>query len=225
MSEPLRNRRMQFGHNTNVTVGTVRYHVQTEDRGGSHALIDTMVYLNGRVVHRVTTNYQDLLPIDAAKESILKQRVDQQHHGIEAGLRDGSIKIAEATAAPTASVPASAPAAPAAATAVSDSGPRLKLRIHNATDWLKGKRASLRVGVRDELGNILPRARVTAKMEGTAQPVDVSAAAGDDGIAAIEFDVPKFVVPEPALILEASFGPIQGRMHLQLKAKAKVPTT
>ncbi len=214
---------MQFGHNTNVTVGTVRYHVQTEDRGGSHALIDTTVYLNGRVVHRVTTNYQDLLPIDVAKESILKQRVDQQHHGIEVGLRDGSIKVTDAAVAPVPAAPASTPVEPVAATP-SNNGPKLKLRIHNAADWLKGKRASLRVGVRDELGNILPRARVTVKMEGTAQPVEVNASAGDDGIASIEFDVPKFVVPEPALILEASFGPIQGRMRLQLRAKAKVPT-
>jgi hypothetical protein len=29
---------MLFGHNTNVTVGDVTYHVQTEDRGSSHAL-------------------------------------------------------------------------------------------------------------------------------------------------------------------------------------------
>ena len=216
---------MQFGHNTNVMVGSVRYHVQTEDRGGAHPLIDTMVYLNGRVVHRVTSNYQDLLPIDAANESILKQRVDEQHHGVEAGLREGSIKIAEAApAAVTSTAPSASAAAAPAVAAVAETGPKLKLRIHNAADWLKGKRASLKVGVRDELGNVLPRARVTAKMEGTAQPVEASAPAGDDGVASIEFDVPKFVVPEPALILEASFGPIQGRMRLQLKAKAKVPT-
>lgn len=213
---------MQFGHNTNVTVGAVRYHVQTEDRGGSHALIDTMVYLDGRVVHRVTTSYQDLLPIDAAKESVLKQRVDKQHQGVEAGLREGSIKVAQAGVSPTAAAAAKAPVASAAAAPISGAEPKLKLRIQNAADWLKGKRASLEIGVRDELGNILPRARVTAKMEGTAEAVEVSAAAGDDGVAAIEFDVPRFVVPEPALILEASFGPIQGRMRLQLKAK--VPT-
>ena len=224
MSEPPRNRRMQFGHNTNVTVSGVRYHVQTEDRGGAHPLIDTMVYLNGRVVHRVTNNYQDLLPIDATKEPILKQRVDEQHYGVEAALRDGSIKVAEAATPAPHPTSASAAAAPVVAAPASDAGPKLKLRIHNAADWLKGKRASLRIGVRDELGNILPRARVTAKMEGTAQPVEVSAAAGDDGIAAIEFEVPKFTVSEPALILEANFGPIQGRMRLQLKAKAKVPT-
>lgn len=207
---------MQFGHNTNVTVGDVRYHVQTEDRGDAQALIDTMVYLNGRVVHRFTTNYQDLLPVDATKESILKQRVDEQHHRVEGQLRTGELKVAEAPA-PSAPV---APVAPAAAA----EGPKLKLRIHNAADWLKGKHASLQIGVRDELGNSLPRARVIARMEGTAQPVEVSTTTGDDGMARVEFDMPKFVVVEPALILEANFGPVQGRMRLQLKARVKAPT-
>src|SRR5262249_58375868 len=96
MSEPLRNRRMQFGHNTNVTVGDVRYHVQTEDRGLAHALIDTMVYLDGRVVHRLTTNYQDLLPIDAASEAVLKERVDGQHHGVMEELRSGKLRFSAA---------------------------------------------------------------------------------------------------------------------------------
>lgn len=213
---------MQFGHNTNVTVGDVRYHVQTEDRGDAQGLIDTMVYLNGRVVHRRTTNYQDLLPIGPANESMLKQRVDEQHHAIEAELRAGSLKIAEA-AAHDSSGPTGPAEAPAAA-APANSGPKLKLRLHNATDWLKGKQASLRIGVRDDLGNVLPRARVVARMEGTAQVVEASGLSGDDGVALIQFEMPKFTVAEPALSLEASFGPVQGRLRMQLKAKAKVPT-
>lgn len=211
---------MQFGHNTNVTVGDVRYHVQTEDRGDAQALIDTMVYLNGRVVHRRTTNYLDLLPIDGAKESILKQRVDEQHHTIEGELRAGKLKLVE----PAAPVAPPAPIAASPVMAPADAGPKLKLRIENATDWLKGKHASLRIGVRDDLGNVLPKARVVARMEGTAQPVEVATFADNDGVAQLEFDVPKFTVAEPALILEATFGPVKGRMRLQLKAKVKVPT-
>src|SRR5260370_49939 len=40
---------MRFGHNSNVTIGEVLYHVQTEDRGATHALIDTTGYYGGRV--------------------------------------------------------------------------------------------------------------------------------------------------------------------------------
>ena len=56
---------MLFGHNSNVTVGADTVHVQTEDRGANHAFIDTTVHWQGRVLHRRTNNYQDLLPLDA----------------------------------------------------------------------------------------------------------------------------------------------------------------
>ena len=66
---------MVFGHNTNVTLGTIIYHVQTEDRGISHALIDTTVYYRGRVLHRRTNSYFDLLPLDGDREQALKLRL------------------------------------------------------------------------------------------------------------------------------------------------------
>ena len=53
---------MQFGHNTNVTVAGTTFHVQTEEGASIHALIDTTVYFHGRVLHRRTNNYFDLLP-------------------------------------------------------------------------------------------------------------------------------------------------------------------
>jgi hypothetical protein len=59
---------MLFGHNSNVTVGTEIVHVQTENRGANHAFIDTTVHWKGRVLHRRTNNYQDLLPLDAESE-------------------------------------------------------------------------------------------------------------------------------------------------------------
>jgi len=38
---------MLFGHNSNLTIGTDIVHVQTEDRGASHAFIDTTVHWKG----------------------------------------------------------------------------------------------------------------------------------------------------------------------------------
>src|SRR5215475_6227942 len=121
---------MQFGHNTNVKVGDALYHVQTEDHGAAQALIETAVYLCGRVVHRHTSRYSDLLPLDAKKEAILKQRVDDQHHRIEEELRTGALKFSPAVADRV-----TAPA----------TGPKLVLRIQNPVDWLKGGHASLKV--------------------------------------------------------------------------------
>src|SRR5882762_7758991 len=86
---------MLFGHNSNVKVGEMLYHVQTEDRGASHAVIDTMVYHSGRVLHRRANSYADLLPLDAAREQALKDRVSTQHQAILDELRSGVLKLAQ----------------------------------------------------------------------------------------------------------------------------------
>lgn len=84
---------MVFGHNTNIKLGGVTYHVQTEDRGVSHALIDTTVYFRGRVLHRRTNNYYDLLPLNEDTEQALKLRVDEQHRTVLEEMRDGSLQL------------------------------------------------------------------------------------------------------------------------------------
>lgn len=204
---------MIFGHNTNLNVGDAHYHVQTEDRGVSHAFIETTVYQRGRLLHKRTVDYRDMLPLDPVKEAALKQKLDDQHHAVLNEIRSGALKLAASVVQPTASPPAT-PVQPAA-------GPKLKLRIMNGAEWLKAGRASLKVRVTDELGNSLPKAKVAAKMEGTAELVEVSSVTDADGVAGLEFSMPKFTVSDPFLILDANWGPVAGHMRLQLKAKPK----
>src|SRR5258708_21337472 len=85
---------MLFGHNTNVQAGDTTYHVQTEDRGTATALIDTTVYFRGRVLHRRTNNYFDLLPLNPDSERALKQRLDEQHRAVVEELRTGALHLA-----------------------------------------------------------------------------------------------------------------------------------
>src|ERR1700735_3449390 len=85
--------RMLFGHNTNVTVDGTVFHVQTEDRGVTTAIIDTTVHCRGRVLHRRTNKYHDLLPLDADKEKSLKSRLDEQHFGVVEELKTGALKV------------------------------------------------------------------------------------------------------------------------------------
>ena len=93
---------MLFGHNSNVKVGEMLYHVQTEDRGTSHAVIDTMVYHSGRVLHRRANSYTDLLPLDGAREQALKERVSIQHQAVLDELRSGVLKFVQQASSPTA---------------------------------------------------------------------------------------------------------------------------
>ena len=84
---------MLFGHNSNVTVGTELVHVQTEDRGANHAFIDTTVHWKGRVLHRRTNNYQDLLPLEAERETAVKTSMDEQHRGEIEEIRSRAIQL------------------------------------------------------------------------------------------------------------------------------------
>ena len=85
---------MVFGHNSNLKLGSNTLHVQTEDRGATHALIDTTVYFQGRVLHRRTNNYRDLLPMNAEKQQALKSRVDEQHRTVLEAIRSGELQLA-----------------------------------------------------------------------------------------------------------------------------------
>ncbi len=84
---------MLFGHNTNLKVGETTYHVQTEDRGPTNALITTTVFFNGRVLHRLTNNYFDLLPVNSDHELALKLRLDEQHRAVIEQIRKGTLRL------------------------------------------------------------------------------------------------------------------------------------
>lgn len=207
---------MQFGHNTNVKVGDAQFHVQTEDHGTVHALIETTVYQQGRLVHKRAFSYKDMLPLDGAKEAALKERLDLQHHVVVEEIKTGKLNLAIASTKQKGEA--------AVAKAATDTGPKLSVRIQNPKDWLKGRHASLKVRVTDELSNPIMKARVVARMEGSTEPLEVGGLTDEDGVTSLEFDMPKFDVAEPFLVVDANWGPVNGRLRLQLKAKPpKVP--
>jgi hypothetical protein len=198
---------MVFGHNTNVTVDGTEYHVQTEDHGLSHALIDTTVYCRGRVLHRRTNNYFDLLPLDAEREAAMKARLDQQHRVVLEEIRSGVLLLK----------PPPAPSIPGPST--------LMLELVNAKSWLAGKRATLQIAVRrKDNGGGIADAHVTAKIDGAVTPVEFKTNTRANGQAQLEFDMPQLSGAEPALVIEASDGEAKGSLRFQLRAKPRVPS-
>jgi hypothetical protein len=199
---------MVFGHNSNVKVGDTQYHVQTEDRGASHAVIDTMVYQSGRVLHRRADSYADLLPLDAHREEVLKDRVSTQHQAVLEELRSGALKFAE---------PAKAPAAAPAKNS-------LGVELLNAQTWLAAKRATLKVSVFQKGGGQgISGAHVIARIEGAAEPAQFSTATGLDGTAQLAFDMPALTGGDCVLVIEATHGKARAGLRFQLRAKPKVP--
>ena len=196
--------KMIFGHNTNVNVDGTVYHVQTEDHGAANALIDTTVYCRGRVLHRRTNNYFDLLPLNADREGALKERLDKQHRSVLEEIRTGVLQLK----------PPPAPAAP---------GPSaLALELVNATSWLAGKRATLQIVVRHkENGNGVTGAQVAAKIDGAAKPEEFKTKTGKDGQARLQFDMPRLAGAESALVIEARDGDAKAHLRFQLRAKPR----
>ncbi len=207
---------MLFGHNSNVTAGDTTYHVQTEDRGTTNALIDTTVYFRGRVLHRRTNNYFDLLPLNPDTEQALKLRLDEQHRAIVEEIRTGALHLA---------LPQDerVPALAAAPDAASASGV-LSLELINAKSWLTGKRALLQVAVRNGAHQAVGGATVTARVDGAAEVTEFSAQTGDFGHAQFEFDMPRLSGAEPALVIEALHGNAKGHLRFQLRTKPRVPS-
>jgi hypothetical protein len=214
---------MLFGHNTDVKAGDSVYHVQTEDRGTANALIDTTVYCRGRVLHRRTNNYIDLLPLDAAREDLLRKRIDEQHRAVAEEIRSGALQLVpppspvkENTAVKKADSPAHSNTVPA---------PALAVELLNARSWLAGKRANLQVVVRDKQNGVsVSGALVTARIDGAAPVTEFSTETAADGQARLEFDMPRLAGAEPALVIEATQADSKGQLKFQLKARPRVPT-
>ena len=224
---------MLFGHNTNVTLEGTVFHVQTEDRGVNSATLDTTVHCRGRVLHRRTNKYHDLLPLDAEKEKTLKARLDEQHFGVVDALKSGALKVevpapppprptAPAASASIASGGAASSPAPARATAATKA---IAVEMLNPRTWLNGRRASLYIVARFKEGGMpAAGARIVAKIAGAAEPTSVQTEASADGHARLEFDMPKLAGEDAALVIEASTSDAHGQLRFTLRAKPKAPT-
>jgi hypothetical protein len=213
---------MLFGHNTDVKVGDTVYHVQTEDRGTANALIDTTVYCRGRVLHRRTNNYLDLLPLDPERENSLRKRIDEQHRVVADEIRCGALHLVPPL--PSQEKPASKQSQPVStANAAPTRG--LALELINAKNWLTGKRANLHVSVRKkDNGEPVRGARVTSHIDGAADVTEFTAQTGPDGQARLEFDMPRLAGTEPALVIEAAQADEKAHLKFHLKARPRVPT-
>src|ERR1700733_10634124 len=81
---------MSSGFNTDVHVGDQVFHVQTEDRGPSHPVIDTAVYQHGRILHRLASSYREFAQSPDFSADGLGERVEEQHRKVIGDLRAGA---------------------------------------------------------------------------------------------------------------------------------------
>ncbi len=195
---------MSSGFNSDVNVGGDVCHVQTEDHGQPDCLIETLVYHRGRIFHRRTSNYSDLVAVGISGEALL-ERVEAQHRAVIDAVRDGAIAI------------------PAAAEGgVRASGDGIQVRVRNANSWLAAGRATLDVQVLRRGGSEpVANANVEANITGPAEAARFSATTGVDGVAELRFAMPPLGANGSELVIRAQSESGNDEVRYALRSKAK----
>jgi hypothetical protein len=196
---------MSLGFNSKVQLDGGLYDVQTEDRGLVHPFIDTLVLLQGQVLHRCSRSYEDLVDKGKVDEDLLRGRVEQQHREILDALRGGTLALQKAALSDTAA---------------------LAIKLCNAGSWLVAGKASLDVLVctrRDS--RPAAGADVEVSIQGAvADSKAFSAKTDKDGRALISFVLPDIADTENAvLVIRASLGEMRDQIRYRLRAKSHDP--
>lgn len=193
---------MIFGFNTNVRVGDRLFHVQTEDCGPQRAVIETLVFAQGRVVYRRSSSYQDVIGQEGWLDT-LRWKVEEQHGAIIEALRDGTL-------------PLTLPAPPAG----------LAVQLLNPASWLAAGTARLEIEVKAlPASTPVPGADVRVWLEGASGPLEFLARTNEQGRAVVSFPMPRLGPAGTDLLIRASSAAGEDEIRYTLRPKAKVPTT
>jgi hypothetical protein len=204
---------MNFGFNSNVSVGNAVYHVQTEDRGPAHPYVDTVVYVSGRVVHKLSTGYLNFVggtPMEDLAEQ-LHDLLANQHRAVIAKLEAGTLEFSTNTDAP-----------PVVAATGSREG--LDVVLLNPESWLKSGDVTLEVELRRRgSGEQIGAADIESFLEsGKDRTVPVGTRSDAAGRATLRFSLPSTVADGTALVIRATDGSLYGELRFRLKAKRQV---
>jgi hypothetical protein len=222
-----------FGFNTEVRLGTAVYHVQTEDKGAQKHIIETTVYMGGRLIHRRKISYEELLDSPNFSEAAIRQRLEEQHRGVLDELRSGSLTF-EASAAsapqpvaappPPPPAPAAAPPAPpkpappppAAQPAVT---PEALAQLANLATWYAAGTATLKIDVKSKAGNQpVPDAMLQVMIQGTQGPISFAAKTDAKGRVELVFPLPRMGPGGTEILIKT---PGEDEIRYTLKPKAK----
>lgn len=77
---------MIFGFNTDVPANGKTYHVQTEDRGAKNPIVDSIIYLGGKIIDRVRSPYDFAMTTQEQIETMVRH----QHRELVESIRLGT---------------------------------------------------------------------------------------------------------------------------------------
>ena len=219
---------MPLGFNSDLKLGDLVLHVQTEDRRPRASAVDTNVYSGGRVIYRRKTSYEERVNEPGSDEAAIRQLLEDQHRSIIEGLRSGEIPIElfppPPPPRPAAGVAAggTAPAPVRTGTVLMPAPPSLiRVLLTNPASWLTAGSARLLVEVRArEPDRPIPDAVVEVSFEGAPRPFIFKTITDAQGRAEVGFPLPKFGPSGASLVIRASceFGHDEIRYSLRPKS-------
>jgi len=199
---------MSSGFNTDVRVDGHVFHVQTEDRGPSHPVIDTVVYQNGRILHRKSSSYEHFVGSSEFSPDELRERVEEQHRQMIEDLRDGSLAT-EITAAMESATPRATASA-------------IQVQLLNPSSWLAGGNVQLEVEIlRRADKQPLAGAQVEAAIEGAAQATRHAGTSDDQGRVKIGFPLPPLGKGDLSLVILAQADGGKDEIRFAMRSRAK----
>lgn len=191
---------MIFGFNSDVPVGKKVYHVQTEDRGANNPVIDTTIYVGGRVLAKRTTSYREFRSSPDFTEPELHAMLERQHQQLIEEVRTGQL--------------------PEMAEVATEVKSAISVQLLNAGSFMVGTTAKLRVGV-TERGTKKPvQATVRAQIQaGTGEPVQLEAKTDANGTTEIQLPMPRLGPGGAELWIQAFAGAHQDEIKYTLRRK------
>ena len=220
---------MPLGFNSDLKLGDLVLHVQTEDRRPRATIVDTIVYSSGRVVYRRKHDYADRFVEPAFDDAAVRQMLEEQHRAVLEGLRSGEIAIdtfpppaprTGRTTVGSEEVAAAARAAVALA-ATPPTTSAIKVLLTNPATWLSAGSARLLVEVRGrEPERPIPDAVVEVSFEGAPRPFIFKTITDAWGRAEVGFPLPKFGPSGASLVIRASCEAGHDEIRYSLRPKS-----
>jgi hypothetical protein len=198
---------MDCGFNTDVRVGDHVFHVQTEDRGPHHPVIDTTVYQDGRVFHRRSSSYEHFAATPEFCTDALRQRVEAQHRAVIEELCAGPLAAEISTAADKARQTGG-----------------IQVRLLNPGAWLSAGTVLLDMEILGRADR-QPQAgaQVEALIEGALRDARHTGTSDSQGRVRIQFPLPPLGKGDLALVILAKADAGRDEIRFTMRSHTKAP--
>ncbi len=210
------------GYNTDIEHGGATYHVQTEDKGRSNPVVESLVYARGEILYSRRTSYQDLVAEEVDSRAIATM-MDRQHRTIVEAIRRGRLaqlveSPAEVDADDDTTITSRPSRSPASDEPTLDEvilsyleaqreRAHLVLRTTGDNDFVYGRSSSFRItAVESHSNSPVNGVHVTVLFKSTSEPRRLVLTEGDtddDGVFTAEASLPPFNGGTSAVVITA----------------------